>query len=234
MSAGRDPTRGSAPRPAGQAAGVRTPRLASLDRRGFLQVVASATGGLVLAAHAPWLGRAQAAADPPVPPNLYIRIDPDNRITLTITKSEMGQGVRTALAMLIAEELEADWAAVQVETAPYDRRYGDQGTGGSGSVWPAFEPLRRAGAAMRTMLVAAAAARWKLPAAQLRCENSHVLDAGGHRRASYGELAADAARQPVPAAPPLKPRSAWKLIGKDHVGKDVADIVHGRARYGLD
>ena len=206
---------------------------AGLDRRGFLQVVASATGGLMLAAHAPWLGRAQAAGDPPVPPNLYIRIDPDNRITLTIAKSEMGQGVRTSLAMLIAEELEADWSAVRVETAPYDPRYGDQGTGGSGSVWPAFEPLRRAGAAMRTMLVGAAAARWKLPAARLRCEDSHVIDAGG-RRASYGELAADAARQPVPAAPPLKPRSAWKLIGKDHVGKDVDDIVHGRARYGLD
>ncbi|HEX3763033.1 MAG TPA: molybdopterin cofactor-binding domain-containing protein [Kofleriaceae bacterium] len=209
--------------------------MTALDRRGFLQVVASATGGLMLAAHLPGLGRAYAAAaaPAPTPPTLFIRIDPDNRITLKINKSELGQGVRTSLALLIAEELEADWPAVQVETASLDPRYGDQGTGGSGSVWPAFEPLRRIGAAMRTMLVAAAAARWKLPAAQLRCEDSHVLGPGG-RRASYGELAADAARQPVPAAPPLKPRSAWKLIGKDHVGKDVADIVHGRARYGLD
>jgi CO/xanthine dehydrogenase Mo-binding subunit len=223
-----------APAAAEPAAAEPAPPIA-VDRRSFLQIVASATGGLVLAAHLPWGSRAEAATTPPAPaPNLYIRIDPDNQITLTVDKSEMGQGVRTSLAMLIAEELEADWSAVRVETAAYDPRYADQGTGGSGSVWTSFEPLRRAGAAMRTMLVAAAAARWKLPAARLRCENSHVLDATGKRRASYGELAAEAAHQPVPASPPLKPREAWKLIGKDHVGKDVADIVHGRARYGLD
>jgi isoquinoline 1-oxidoreductase beta subunit len=201
---------------------------ATLDRRGFLQVVASASGALVLAAHTPARGATTTT------PSLYIRIDPDNRITLTIPRSEMGQGVRTALAMLIAEELEADWPTVRVETARFDPRFGDQGTGGSGSVMAGFEPLRQIGATMRTMLVAAAAARWRLPARLLRCENSYVIDASDKRRASYGELAADAARQPVPAHVALKPRAAWKLIGHDHVGKDVADIVHGRARYGLD
>jgi isoquinoline 1-oxidoreductase subunit beta len=201
-----------------------------MHRRGFLQAVATATGGLVLAAHLP---RARGAASPTAP-GLYVRIDPDNRITLTLPKSEMGQGVRTTLAMLIAEELEADWPAVQVETARFDPRYPDQGTGGSSSVWTSFEPLRRVGAAMRVMLTAAAAARWKVPAARLRCVSSTVVDPATSRRATFGELAADAARQPVPAAPPLKPRRDWKLLGKDHIGKDVADIVHGRARYGLD
>lgn len=205
-----------------------------LDRRRFLHVVAGATGGLVLAVHLPArAAEPTAAAGSTAPPSLFIRIDPDNRVTLTVHKSEMGQGVRTSLALLIAEELEADWATVRVETAPLDPRYGDQGTGGSGSVWNAFEPLRKVGAAMRMMLIAAAAARWKLPASRLRAENGFVVDPGG-RRASFGELAADAARQPVPASPPLKPRAAWKLIGKDHIGKDVADIVHGRARFGLD
>src|SRR5262245_54887071 len=87
---------------------------------------------------------------------------------------------------------------------------------------------------MRTMLIGAAAARWKVPAAQLRAEAGQVIHAARGRRASFGELAADAARQPVPASPALRPRAEWKLLGKDHVGKDVADIVHGRARFGLD
>jgi isoquinoline 1-oxidoreductase beta subunit len=205
-----------------------------LDRRRFLQVVASTTGGLLVAAHLPRTARAADAPPPATPPSLLIHIAPDSRITLTIPKSEMGQGVRTSLALLIAEELDADWSQVQVETAAYDPRYGDQGTGGSGSVYESFDPLRKAGAAMRTMLIGAAAARWKVPAAQLRTEASQVIHAARGRRASFGELAAEAAKQPVPANPALRPRAEWKLLGKDHIGKDVADIVHGRARYGLD
>ena len=204
-----------------------------LDRRGFLQVVASATGGLLLAAHAPRV--AEAADAPPEAPSppLFIHIAPDNRVTLQIPKSEMGQGVRTSLALLIAEELDADWPQVQVETAVFDARYGDQGTGGSSSVWESFERLRQIGAAMRVMLIGAAASRWRVPAEQLRAEAGWVIGPRG-RRASFGELAGDAAKQPVPAHVALRPRSAWKLLGKEHVGKDAADIVHGRARYGLD
>jgi len=206
---------------------------AGLDRRGFLQVMTGATGGLLLAAQLP--PSAHAVASPaPAAPQLYVRIAPDNRVTLTIPKSEMGQGVRTALALLLAEELDADWSLVAVETAVFDPRYLDQGTGGSSSVMQAFEPLRQAGAAMRGMLIAAAAARFRLPASRLRAERSHVLDASGARRASFGELAHDAARQRVPAKPLLKPRERWTLLGKDHTGLDAADIVHGRARYGLD
>ena len=204
-----------------------------LDRRSFLQVTASAAGGLWIATRLPSIA---AAADAPVVPvpNLYIRIGPDNRVTLLIPNSEIGQGVRTSLAMLIAEELEADWSKIQVENAPYDPRYGDQGAGGSSSVWSQFEPLRQVGAAMRTMLIGAAAARWRVPAAQLRADNGFVLHAASGRRASFGELIGDAARQPVPIKPALRPRAQWKILGKDHIGKDVDDIVHGRARFGLD
>ena len=214
--------------------------MTELDRRDFLKVTATAAGGLLLAAHGVAAG-ADAERTPPTP-QLYIRIDPDNRITLTIPKSEMGQAVRTSLALLIAEELDADWALVQVETASYAAHYLDQGTGGSSSVWEAFDPLRRAGAAMRQMLIAAAAARWKAPASRLRAEASHVVDPtpgstsgpAAARRASFGELAAAAARQPVPASPACKPRERWALLGKEHVAKDAPDIAHGRARYGLD
>jgi len=206
-------------------------RRSGWSRRTFLKASATAAGGLMLAAHARPL---RAAPEPPLLPDLYIRIDPDNRVTLTIPKSEMGQGIRTSLALLIAEELEADWSQVRVETASSDLRYGSQGTGGSGSVMGRFDQLRRIGAAMRLMLIGAAAARWNARPARLRAENGHVIDAAGSRRASFGDLAADAARQPVPKNPPLKPRDRWKLLGKDHIGKDMADIVHGRVRFGLD
>jgi isoquinoline 1-oxidoreductase subunit beta len=136
--------------------------------------------------------------------------------------------------MLLAEELEADWSQVHVETPAFDPALLDQGTGGSTSVLQAFEPLRQIGAAMRMMLIAAAAARWKLPAGRLRAENGYVVEIGGARRASFGELVSDAAKLPVPARPRLKPRDQWKLLGEPQAGKDVADIVHGRARYGLD
>jgi isoquinoline 1-oxidoreductase beta subunit len=205
---------------------------AGLDRRGFFQVVATATGGLWLATQFPSVAAAADAA-PPLTPQLYIRIAADNRVTLMIPNSEVGQGVRTSLAMLIAEELDADWAQIRVETAPFDPRYGDQGAGGSSSVWSRFEPLRQVGAAMRMMLLGAAAARWRVPVGQLRAENSYVIHTSG-RKASFGDLVGDAAKQPVPANPALRARSQWKLLGKDHVGKDVDDIVHGRARFGLD
>jgi isoquinoline 1-oxidoreductase subunit beta len=205
---------------------------AGLDRRGFLQVTATAAGGLLLAARFPSIADAAGAAAPG--PQLYIAIAPDNRVTLTIPHSEIGQGVRTSLAMLIAEELDADWSQIRVDNAPFDRRFDDQGAGGSSSVWSRFDSLRQVGAAMRTMLIGAAAARWRVPAAQLRADNGFVVHAASRRRASFAELFADAARQPVPDNPPLRPRAQWKIIGKDHIGKDVDDIVHGRARFGLD
>jgi isoquinoline 1-oxidoreductase beta subunit len=201
------------------------------NRRTFL-ATGVAAGGLLVAAR--WVSVHRQSGEAKFAPDLYVRIDADNRITLTVPKSEMGQGVRTALSMLIAEELEAEFADVHVETAKWDMRYGDQDTGGSGSVLDRFDPLRKIGAAMRGMLIASAAARWNVPAAELRAEKSHVIHSASARRASFGELAADAAKPAVPQDPPLKPRGEWTLIGREQIGKDVPDIVHGRARYGID
>ena len=130
----------------------------SLTRRDFIRVSAAA-GGLLLGVTLPaeaWRrlqGRQQARLEP----TLFARIAPDNTVTITVAKSEMGQGVRTSLAMLVAEELDADWDKVRVEQAPFDPRYGNQGTGGSGSVMEGWDQLRQAGAKVRAMLVSAAA-----------------------------------------------------------------------------
>jgi isoquinoline 1-oxidoreductase beta subunit len=207
-----------------------------LDRRTFLKLSATLGGGVLLGVYgcaergaAP--GAATAANDTAL---TYIRIEPDDRVVVVVPKSEMGQGVRTALALLVAEELEADWTRVAVETAPFHPKYGDQGTGGSGSVAERFVPLREAGAVLREMLRAAAAAQWSLPVAELVARDGAIEHAASQRRARYGTLLEALARQPVPPAPALKPPGAWTLLGREHVGKDVADIVHGRAGYGLD
>ena len=150
-------------------------------RRKFLKTTGS--GALVLGFTLPLAGRALAAT-PAFSPNAYLRITPDNRITVICGSAEMGQGVLTAIPMLLAEELDADWSLVSVEQAPVDKAFnnpmfGMQATGGSTTVRAHWEPLRQAGAAARAMLVAAAAEQWKLPAADLRTEKSMVMGPGG-------------------------------------------------------
>jgi isoquinoline 1-oxidoreductase beta subunit len=142
--------------------------------------------------------------------------------------------VRTSLAMLVAEELDADWSRVKVEQASFDPKYPDMGTGGSSSVREGWIRLRQSGAVLRAMLVAAAARRWKVPAAELTTERSFVSHPKSGNKVDYGSLAALAANETVPANVPLKPKSAWRLLGRDRTGIDVKDILHGRAQYGLD
>lgn len=204
-------------------------------RRGFLRLSLVGGGALLLGFH-DWRAWAQApaTAPPPADPSLYVRIDADNRVTIRTPRSEMGQGVRTTLAMLVAEELEADWKQVRVETLPLDARAGDQGTGGSNSVASCFEPLRRMGASLREVLIAAAAQRWQVPASECAARDSIVTHAVSGRSLRYAELIEAAARLTPPAAPPLKPRAAWRLLGTPQRGKDCTDIVHGRAGYGID
>lgn len=228
-------------------------RSGRVSRREFVRIGAVAGGGLLVAVYAPGCGgeRAGRRAElarliggnaPPTDseavfrPNVWVRIHPDNSATVTVGNSEMGQGVRTSLALLVAEELDLDWGGVRVEQAPNDpERYGRQGTGGSASVKTAWEPLRRAGAAARAMLVAAAAGRLGVAAAGLETRDSHVVHTASGRELAYAELAEDAARRPVPADVSLKPRKAWRLMGRDGiVGVDVADIVTGRAEYASD
>ncbi len=204
------------------------------SRRTFLKVTAAAGGGLMLGLR---LGAAEGA--PPSAafvPNAWISISSDESVKLVCARNEMGQGVRTSLAMLLAEELAVDPRHVAIEDAPPDPVYvnklmGAQVTGGSTSIRDAWDPLRQAGATARTMLVAAAAARWKVPAAECRAQDGHVLH--GARKLSYGTLAADAARQNAPQSVPLK-ASAFTVIGSGLPRLDAADKTRGRTVFGID
>ena len=170
--------------------------------------------------------------------NAYLRIAPDNSITVVCASAEMGQGVLTAIPMLLAEELDADWSRVGVVQAPVDAAYanpmfGMQATGGSATIRGFWEPLRKAGAAAREMLVAAAAAQWKLDAATLRTENSHVIAPKGSKL-SYGALTSLAAKLPVPVQPKLKDPKDFKLLGKPLKRLDTPAKVNGTGRFGID
>ena len=205
-------------------------------RRRFLKVSVLAGGGLMLGVGylAP---RASDAASGPFVPNAWISVHPDGRVVLICPRNEMGQDVRTSLTMLLAEELAVDPLTVTVEEAPPDPVYlnrlmGSQITGGSTSIRDAWEPLRKAGATARTMLVAAAAARWGVSAADCRADNGRVLH--GSRSVAYGALAADAARLPVPEQVPLKSAREFSVIGKPLPRLDGADKARGRAIFGID
>lgn len=205
-----------------------------LDRRDFIRLGALAGGGLLLAVYAPDAkGHGTPAA---FQPNAFLRIDPAGEVTITVARSDMGQGVRTALPMIVAEELDADWSTVRVRQADaHPDQYGRMMTVGSTSVRNgAWLPLRRAGAAAREMLVAAAAARWSVSAADLRTENGRVIHDATRRSAGYGELADAAAALPVPSQPKLKEPSTFKLIGTSPPQLDTPDKITGRAKYGID
>jgi isoquinoline 1-oxidoreductase subunit beta len=220
--------------------------IANVSRRQFLQG-ATALGGLVLAVGYPSAARAD---DPPkygadgMPngwvdnPLAFVAIADDGTVTIVCHRSEMGQGVRTGMPMIVADELEADWKRVRVVQAPGDeQRYGNQDTDGSRSTRHFFDPMRRCGAAARTMLEAAAAARWQVPASQVEAKNHEVVHRPTGRRASYGSLAKAAASQSVPARETLrlKDPSQFRYIGKGDLKLvDGRDIVTGKAQYGMD
>jgi isoquinoline 1-oxidoreductase beta subunit len=211
----------------------------ALSRRSFLMASAAAGGGLVLSLHLP-LAVGDAVAADAFAPNAFIRIASDGRITLTMPYVEMGQGTYTSIPMLIAEELEVDLKQVQLEHAPPDEKLyanpllGVQATGNSNAVRGAWQPLRQAGATARTMLVAAAAKRWNVDPATCRAERGEVMHPPTGRRSSYGELAADAARMPVPDKVALKEPRDFKLIGTPAKRLDLAGKVNGTAVFGID
>ena len=167
-----------------------------MERRDFLKFTVAASGGLLIGIYLPTtskLVRADEKTTDGFMPNAFVRIGSDDRITVIVNHSEMGQGVYTALPMLLAEELDADWSKVGFESAPVDPKYnhpvfGMQMTGGSTSVWSSFQQFREAGAAARAMLIAAAAQQWKVDPASCRTDSGAVLDGTG-RRLSYGQLA---------------------------------------------
>ena len=219
--------------------------LANVSRRQFL---GTSLGAFVLAAG---LSATAEAADEPkkygrdgMPhgwtdnPLTFVSIADDGTVTIVCHRSEMGQGVRTGMPLIVADELEADWKRVKVVQAPGDeKRYGNQDTDGSRSTRHFLAPMRRCGASARMMLEAAAAARWKVPVSEVEAKNHEVIHAKSGRRLGYGALAKAAAAQPVPARDTvkLKDPSQFRYIGKGQIKLvDGRDIVTGKATYGID
>lgn len=203
-------------------------------RREFLRASTYAGAGLLIAFEMPSLDKQVARAE--FAPNAYIRIGPDNVVRLWATRSEMGQGVRTALPMMLADELEVDWETIVVEQASPSSRF--KGirlrTSGSGSAVGTWNPLRKAGAAAREMLITAAAQRWNVARTACTAAQSAVVHTKSGRKLSYGELATGAAAVPVPQDPPLKAKKDYRYIGKPVKRLDGKAIVTGTAKYGLD
>ncbi len=224
------------------AAGLsRSPSTNDLSRRSFLQAGAAAGGGLMVSLCLPFANRGEAAEGDSFAPNAFIRVGGDGQIVLTMPYVEMGQGTYTSIPMLIAEELGVDLSRIRLEHAPPNERlYGNplfggiQATGNSNAVRASWEPLRQAGATARTMLVAAAARRWNVEPASCRAQSGEVLHEPTGRHATYGELAADAARMPVPEKVVLKRPEDFKLIGTSAKRLDAPSKVNGTAVYGID
>jgi len=228
---------------------LRTRPLESPSRREFLKVIGIAGAGLTIGVSLSPTGSAAGVrratgreAHGAFVPNAFIRIHPDNSVAVVIKHLEMGQGTYTGLATLVAEELDADWNQIVAESAPADAsRYNNllmgptQGTGGSTAIANSFEQMRRAGAVARAMLVAAAAEEWDVPASEITVQNGVVSHRGSGRRATFGELSALAAGQPVPdpASLTLKDPKNFRYIGKSLSRKDVGKI-DGTATFTQD
>jgi CO/xanthine dehydrogenase Mo-binding subunit len=167
-------------------------------------------------------------------PNAYLRITQDNKITIVVARSEMGQGVRTALPMILAEELEADWKQIEIEQAGASTLYGDQTTGGSASVRTTWDPMRKAGAAAREMLISAAALTWGVSRSTCAAQQGNILHGASKRQLSYGELAAKASTLPIPTDVPLKQSKDYKIVGQRLARVDTPGKVKGEAVFGID
>jgi isoquinoline 1-oxidoreductase beta subunit len=205
----------------------------SATRREFLR--ATSVSGTALLLEIGWPGRVAVAMDAGVfRPNAWLRIDGDGAVTITVGKSEMGQGVRTALPMLVAEELDVDLAGVSLLQAVPGPSFGRLRTGGSSSVYGSWGPLRKAGAAAREMLVSAASAHWGVEASECRSERGEVVHSPTGRRVAYGSLVEAASKLKVPTDPRLKDPGKFRLIGRPTQRVDAPRIVTGHARYGLD
>ena len=214
------------------------------DRRTFLRVTSLAGGGLLIGTlidldgAAPlWAAEPIAGANTPFTPNAFIRITPDGAITIVAKNPETGQGIKTMLPMLIAEELDVEWKGITIEQAPLDEaKYGRQFEGGSTATPTQWEPLRRAGAVGRQLMLAAAAQQWKVPVGQCETEPGVVVHRASGRRLTYGTLATAAAGLPVPdpASVPLKDPATFRIIGRRTPNVDNAKIVCGAPIFAID
>jgi isoquinoline 1-oxidoreductase beta subunit len=215
-------------------------KILNVSRREFLRTGLLAGGGLVLGFHLPGLATAQPGKkEGPFALNAFVRVGADDSVTVVVNHSEMGQGPYTSVPMLVAEELDADWAKVRYEAAPvaavYNHTvYGIQITGGSTSTWTEWDRVRKAGAAARAMLIAAAAAEWNVDAATCATEPGHVIHAASGKRVAYGKLAEKAADLKPPENAKLKDPRNFRLVGRPTRRLDTPDKVCGKAIFGLD
>ena len=213
-----------------------------ISRREFLKTTLAGAGLTIAASITPFGSRllsAQEVKKGLFNPNVWIRITPDNIVTIVVNKSEMGQGVSTSLPMIAADELEADWKQIRFKEAPGGKKYidpnwGMQLTGGSTSVRHMFEPLRKASAAAREMLRAAAAQTWGVPVNECAASKNTVRNTKSGKSLTYGQLCERASQLPVPENPPLKDESQFKIIGTSVARLDVPDKVSGKAIFGID
>ena len=210
----------------------------SISRRNFMKVTSVAGAGLAIGFYLPSaLRKLNGTPDPSTgafSPNAWLRIDPAGIVTITVAKSEMGQGVRTSLPMIVADELDADWSAVRIEQAVAGEKYGRMGTGGSSSVRGSYETLRKAGAAARQMLVAAAAGTWGVNGSTCRTGAGKVTHPPSGRTLTYGQLAESASHQAIPANVTLKDPKEFRIIGTRTHRLDTPEKVDGSAVYGID
>jgi isoquinoline 1-oxidoreductase beta subunit len=221
----------------------------TLSRRRFVVSSATAAGGLMLGFHLP--GHAAEAAEIATKPwmapleggaeiNAWLLIDPDDNVLIRVAQSEMGEGIFTALPMIVAEELECDWSKVHAEYASANRSLREGGvyqrmaTGGSGAVRRSREYLQQAGASARARLIAAAAEEWGVPASECRAENSQVHHDGSGRSINYGAIAAHAAKVELPEEPAIKTPDQFRLLGQPTKRLDTPPKVNGTATYGID
>ena len=207
-----------------------------VSRRDFLGGVFSASALVLGASALPLKSLAAPTADAAWQPGVYLGLEPDGRVIIIAHRSEMGTGIRTALPMIVAEELEADWARVKIVQAIGDAKYGSQDTDGSESVRDFYDPMREAGATARMMLESAAASKWGVPASECRAKNHEVVHARTGRKLGFGELAPLAAKQPVPKKESLKFKSPaeYRYVGKNVPIADLDDILAGHAVFGMD
>ncbi len=197
-----------------------------VNRRDFVKITSAASAGLVLALQA----RSETNEEHSL--GAFVNVGTNGVVTIYVSKSDMGQGVRTALPMIVAEELGADWKKVRIRQADLDKKYGPMGTGGSSSVRTMWMPMRKAGATARAMLVAAAAKKWGVAAKDITVENG-VVSHGPHK-AKFSELAAAASKLDVPKDVALKDPSKFTIVGKKAGRIDNADLVRGKSNYGVD
>jgi isoquinoline 1-oxidoreductase beta subunit len=213
-----------------------------IDRRRFLKAGVAGATGLVIGFYLPGgsgLHAAPIAMMAPASLNAWMLVSTTDVVTIVIDKSEMGQGILTALCMIAAEELDCDWKTIRTEFAPAAKEYfnpafGMQGTGGSSSVRSSWDPMRKAGAAARDMLLQAAAAKWTVDKSTCRTENGVIYHDASKRKVTYGGVAKAAAKLPVPQDVALKDPKQYRIVGKPTKRLDTPDKVNGRAQFGID